>query len=190
MKLNGGETFDAFDYLKSVVVEEVLDYLNRVAAINGAENAEQYGGFFTEIEKELLKLATNRKFLVLNTNVVKENHGRVVRSPTARAFYFELFVSLRTRITLELSDETFKNMLDLVLSGLKKPFITNDGGSSSVVESNDAMRTLVGELKVQSSVDSYLKSNEWYYAVILCNFFAATLLSQFATLRSIDTGKK
>ena len=181
MQLNGNDNFDANEYLREALTAEVLDYINRVANINVAD-ASKFESFFKALETELVKVATNRKFLVLNTNVIRETHQRVLANESVRMFYMELVTSLRVRIHLELGNGAFETIVKLIVDGYNSPVLKEHSDQQALVIQNSDEKQLAGQLPIQSLVVTYLQNNAWYFGIILCNYFAASLLDQIRTL--------
>lgn len=176
-----GTKKNAIQYLRSTLTEEVLDYVDRVANINMAD-PQKFEMFFKALEAELVAVATNRKFLVLNTNVIRETHKRVLASDTARMFYMELTTSLRVRATLELGNGEYEKMVETIVKCYASPVLSVNPDPQALITQSHDEKQLAGQLKIQPAVVNYLVNNEWYHGIILCNFFAATILNQLRQL--------
>jgi hypothetical protein len=183
MQIKGKENFNAVEYLRTTLTSEVLDYVNRVAHINVAE-PEKFEGFFKTLLAELQKVATNRKFLVLNTNVIRETHARVLASDSVRMFYMELITSLRVRIDLELGENVFETLVKSLVTSYSHPSLREDLNQQALVPQTSGERQLAGQITIQPAAAGYIQTNQWYLGIILCNFFAASILDQMQLIRN------
>lgn len=183
MQLETKQEINAVVYLKTMVIDEIVDYILRVANINVA-NPALYEQFFNTLEGELAKIATYRKFQVLNTNVIRETHTRVLSTDSIRLFYMELMTSINVRGRLELGNGDLEKMLSAFVLGYQNSVIREISDSQSIVQQSQSERQLVGQVMVTEQALAYLKSNGWYYGVILCNYFAAPILDQIRKIKA------
>lgn len=183
MKLQGNENFNAVAYLQSAVVAEVLDYVNRVANINIGD-AGKFMAFFELIETEMVSIATNRKYQVLNTNVIRAIHKRVLDNESVRTFYMELTTSLQVRCSLELGEGELNKLLAKMVKGIEEAVLRPNSDPQSLIPQHASEKQLASQLIVTDQAKQYLVVNTWYFGTILCNFFAATILDQLRLLKS------
>jgi hypothetical protein len=192
MYINDKE-INAHAYTEGVVVAEVLDYINRVSIINGPEQAEGFDAWLKGIEAELRLIATNRKFLVLNTNVIRTIHARVLSNESVRAFYLEIMTSLRARMAWEHGPDAMDKVLDELVRSYKHPLAKGsslDNPNQTLVKLDSNYNTFASQLTVMPEVKNYLENNEWYYGFILCNFFVTAIVNQIDLLRATKTGQQ
>jgi hypothetical protein len=176
---------------KEAVELAFKDYLSRLTFIN-MDKPETIQMSFDAILNELGSLLTNRKFLLLNTNVLRTNHTRVMSSSTIRNMYFEIFSSVVTYIRQQYGHVVVDNMTeDILLTILEYPPLylsrANSGerAKAQIVEYSSAELDMSSQMYSTSEAKSYLDENSWYVVYILCHEHATSLIEIIHSMMTV-----
>jgi len=181
--------------VNTIVLEEIGNYIKRIFLLNKDNaNSPTVNSWFFELRDEIKKISSIRKFIIVNTNVVKENQNRILSNTTLRSFYFEVYSSIVFRLKLDnedkVLDQIFKKVLFVVTCQpcfLDDENIDNDNYLN--LRTND-FKDLCSQVSVhEKAIVNFLSHNPWYYLLILMNQNAHEILDLIETLTDFSYGE-
>ncbi len=187
IKALNNENLAVQDLLESIVMREFGGFIERLTFKNESEKGQILRALDL-LKTELLRQCSIRKFNLLNTNVVVETAKTIFADTTIRSFYLELIGSLKMTLILNYGKEDYKDILDAVLDAMVQPPVLYDSKPREELNHlNPTDKTFLdfcGQIHVKTAtIKNFLQFNEWYYAVILVNFFAQHLLASLEELK-------
>lgn len=177
--------------LKSQIQEHTQTFVSRII-LNNTETTDNIVSLLNILTAEFGLLCTIRKFTVLNTNVMKENVKRILGNTTLRAYYLELFHSVRHELCMNYSSKDCEFIFDAIYSSVSLPPCILDSGPRNELNHLNPddinFKEFCGQVFIKDkSVRNFLDFNPWYYMVILVNMHAQVLLEQLLSLKLVGT---
>lgn len=174
-----------FAFLKEHYLTQALKCVQKTVLKHG-DNIDELTRNIKVYNDEFDALLKNRKYLLLNTNVVKNNTERILKNETIRSFYFDLYASLVIRVSLDYSEDELKELFTLCLQALKLPGIFRSSNDRSLVPMTGEMAMYIGQHEVTREAIDFFKENPWYIGVIICSHVVSELIEDIGTLLSVQ----